>query len=196
MTALAALRLRRGYFYLSAAVLAADQASKIAVDRYLGREGPVTVIPGFLNLWHSRNRGGLFGYFSDWEDPWRTLLLTLFPLVAVCLIAVFLARAEENQRSTLLGLALILGGATGNLVDRVARGEVVDFLDAYAAWPPLARWLSERFGTVHWPTFNVADSAIVVGALLLVLDIVRPERGPAGSGAPAAPSGPAGEPAE
>lgn len=196
MTVLEALRLRRGYFFLAAAVLAADQASKITVDRYLGRDGPVTVIPNFLNLWYSRNRGGLFGYFSDWEDPWRTILLTLFPLVAVILIATFLARAEENQRSTLLGLALILGGATGNLVDRVARGEVVDFIDAYAAWPPLARFLSERFGTVHWPTFNVADSAIVVGALLLVADIVRPERGPTGGGGATAPPASAGEPAE
>ena len=196
MTAREALRLRRGYFALAAAVLAADQASKIAADHWLGRDGPVPVIPGFLNLWYSRNRGGLFGYFSDWEDPWRALLLTLFPLVAVCLIAFFLARAEENQRSTLAGLALILGGATGNLVDRVARGEVVDFIDAYASWTPIARWLGERFGTVHWPTFNIADSAIVVGALLLVLDIVRPERGPAGEAAATLPTSPVDEHAE
>jgi signal peptidase II len=77
----------------------------------------------------------------------------------------------------------------GNLVDRIARGEVVDFLDAYASWPPLARWLTERFGTVHWPTFNVADSAIVVGAGLLILDMLRPERAPRETG-----SGPAPEP--
>jgi signal peptidase II len=190
------LRQRWGYFLLAAGVLAADQASKIAADRLLARDGPVTVIPSFLNLWYSRNRGGLFGYFSDWEDPWRGVLLTLFPLVAVCLIAIFLARAEENQRSTLMGLALILGGATGNLVDRIARGEVVDFIDAYAAWPPLARWLTERFGTVHWPTFNVADSAIVVGAMLLVLDIVRPESGASGSSVTLEPPAPVAKTAE
>lgn len=180
-----AIRSRRLYFVLAALVIAADQSTKIAADRWLGREGPVTLVPGVLNLWYSRNRGGLFGYFSDLADPWRALLLTLFPLLAVVLIAFFLTRAEEHRKSTLVGLALILGGATGNLADRVARGEVVDFLDAYASWDPLAQWLTERFGTVHWPTFNVADSAIVVGAGLLLLDILRPERPPRDESGPA-----------
>lgn len=192
MTLGEAVGARRWYFAATLAVVAADQATKIAADRWLDRSGPVPVIPGVFNLWYSRNRGGLFGYFADLADPWRALLLTLFPLVAVALIAYFLARSEEQRRSTLAGLALILGGAIGNLVDRVARGEVVDFLDAYVSWPPLAGWLTDRFGTVHWPTFNVADSAIVVGAGLLVLDIVRPERPPS---APAAEPPPAAGPA-
>jgi signal peptidase II len=132
------------------------------------------VISGFFNLAYSRNRGGLFGYFSTLDDPWRFLLLLLFPIVAIVLIAVFLAKTDEPDRSTLFGLALILGGATGNLVDRVARGEVVDFLDVYASWQPLESWFLNIFGTAHWPTFNIADSAIVVGACLLVLDILRP----------------------
>jgi signal peptidase II len=172
---------RRRWFLVSAAILVADQVTKVLAHGWLDRDGPVRVVPGFLSLWYSRNRGGLFGYFSDLADPWRMLLLTLFPLAAVVLIAVFLARADEQRRSTLAGLALILGGATGNLVDRVLRGEVVDFVDVYASWPPLADWLQERFGTVHWPTFNLADSAIVVGAGLLLLDIVRPERVPDGA---------------
>jgi len=171
-------RRRQSYFLLSALVLSVDQVTKVAADTLLGREGPIRVIPGFLNLWYSRNRGGLFGYFSEWDDPWRSLLLTLFPLVAIGLIAWFLAKADEGHRSTLAGLALILGGAAGNLVDRVLRGEVVDFLDVYASWGPLAEWLVSRFGTVHWPTFNVADSAIVAGAGLLFLDILRRERAP------------------
>ncbi len=174
MKLFASFRARQSYFLLSAVVLSVDQAAKVAADALLGREGPTPVIPGFLNLWYSRNRGGLFGYFSEWDDPWRWLLLTLFPVVAIGLIAGFLAKTDEQHRSTLAGLALILGGATGNLVDRVLRGEVVDFLDVYASWPPLAEWLASRFGTVHWPTFNIADSAIVVGAGMLVLDILRP----------------------
>ena len=178
MSLLRFLGRRRGYFLVSAGVLVVDQASKIAVDLLLQREGPVIVIPGFLNLWYSRNRGGLFGYFSQWDDPWRSLLLTLFPLFAIALIASFLARADEQHRSTLLGLALILGGAVGNLADRVTRGDVVDFLDVYASWRPFAEWLTSRFGTVHWPTFNLADSAIVVGAFLLVLDMMRPDPAP------------------
>ena len=175
MTRLDAIRRRFPYFLLAGVVLIADQASKIAADLWLARGGPVSIVPGFLNLWYSRNRGGLFGYFSEWGDPWRSILLTVFPLVAIALIASFLARTGEAHRTTLAGLGLILGGATGNLLDRVVRGEVVDFLDVYASWQPVAGWLTDRFGTAHWPTFNVADSAIVVGAGLLVLDIVRPE---------------------
>jgi len=93
-------------------------------------------------------------------------------------LAWYLAKTDEPDRSTKVGLALILGGAVGNLVDRVTRGEVVDFLDVYASHPGLASWLESRFGTAHWPTFNVADSAIVVGASLLILDVLRPERAP------------------
>jgi len=176
MTLRDSFRVRRGHFVLAAIVLVLDQATKIGVDLWLPRDKPLAVIPGLLNLWYSRNRGGLFGTFSDLSDPWRGILLTLFPLVAIALIGWFLLRADEQHGSTLAGLGLILGGATGNLVDRLARGEVVDFLDAYASWEPLASRLYDRFGTVHWPTFNVADSAIVVGACLLALDIVRPER--------------------
>ena len=167
---------RRDYFFVSAAVFAADQASKIAADAWLRSRPPVQVVPGFLNLAYSRNRGGLFGYFATLDDPWRFALLTIFPALAIVMIALFLARTQEPDRATLFGLALILGGATGNLMDRVVRGEVVDFLDAYASWTPLEAWCVETFGTAHWPTFNVADSAIVSGALLLVLDVVRPSR--------------------
>ncbi len=165
---------RAPYFLASVAVLLADQASKVAADLWLAGRGAVAVIPGVLNLHYSRNRGGLFGSFSDLGDPWRTLLLSLVPAVAVVAIAVFLARTEESGRGPLAGLALILGGAAGNLVDRALRGEVVDFFDAYASWGPLALWLEERFGTAHWPTFNVADSCIVVGAGLLLFDAFRP----------------------
>jgi signal peptidase II len=175
MSLAAAFAARRNYFLLSLAILVADQASKVAADLWLAGRGAVTVIPGFFNLAYSRNRGGLFGYFAGLEDPWRILLLTLFPLACVVFIALFLAKTDEPDRGTLAGLAMILGGATGNLIDRVLRGEVVDFLDVYASHAGLASWLLERFGTTHWPTFNVADSAIVCGAGLLLLDVVRPE---------------------
>jgi len=169
---------RRGYFLVSACVLVLDQLTKVVAHAWLRPRGTLSVIPGFFNLAYSRNRGGLFGYFSTLDDPWRFLLLLLFPVVAIVLIAVFLAKTDEPDRSTLFGLSLILGGATGNLVDRVARGEVVDFLDVYASWQPLESWFLNLFGTAHWPTFNIADSAIVVGACLLVLDILRPNRTP------------------
>jgi signal peptidase II len=175
MTLSASIAGRRAYFALSLAVLVVDQASKIAADLLLRGRDPVRVIPGFFSLWYSRNRGGLFGYFAGWEDPWRSVLLTVFPLLAIAAIAVFLVKTDEPDRRTLAGLAAILGGALGNLIDRAARGEVVDFLDAYVSLPGAAQWLTDRFGTAHWPTFNLADSAIVVGAGLLLLDLFRPQ---------------------
>jgi signal peptidase II len=165
---------RKGYFFVSLAILVIDQITKIAADALLRTRGPVEVIPGFFNLWYSRNRGGLFGYFQNLPDPWRPLLLTLLPVFVVAAIAWFLATTRDSSRFTLGGLALILGGAVGNLVDRVLRGEVIDFLDVYASSPSIEERLVARFGTAHWPTFNVADSAIVVGACLLVLDVLRP----------------------
>ncbi len=188
MTLRESLASRRGYFALSLAVLALDQATKLAADAWLRGKGPVAVVPGFLNLWHSTNRGGLFGMLATWDDPFRFLLLTVLPFAVAVGIAVFLARTEESSKAALAGLGLILGGALGNLLDRAFRGEVVDFVDAYVSHAGLALWLSDRFGTAHWPTFNVADSAIVVGAGLLILDLLRPgdrasgrneERGPA-----------------
>jgi signal peptidase II len=165
---------RRGFFLVSAVVFALDQVTKVSADLWLRDRPPVTILPGAFSLVYSRNRGGLFGYFSTLDDPWRIVLLTIFPMAAIVVIALFLAKTDEPDRSTLFGLALILGGATGNLLDRIVRGEVVDFLDAYVSWAPLENWQIETFRTAHWPTFNIADSAIVVGACLLVLDILRP----------------------
>ena len=175
MTLREAFLARRGYFLVSASVIAVDQLTKLAADVWLRPAVRVAIIPGFLNLWYSRNRGGLFGLFHDLHDPFRVLLLTGLPLVAILAIAVFLAKTDEPDRSTLFGLALVLGGAIGNLIDRTARGEVVDFLDVYASHSGIAAWCVEKFGQSHWPTFNVADSAIVAGSALLVLDVLRPE---------------------
>lgn len=175
MSFLRTLAGRWPYFVIAGVVLALDQATKVLAHAHLRGAAVVEVIPGFFNLAYSRNRGGLFGYFSTLTDPWRTILLTLLPLVAVGLITVFIVRSEQTHRATRVGLGLILGGAVGNLIDRVFRGEVIDFLDVYASSQGLADWLIKTFGTAHWPTFNIADSAIVVGAGLLILDMFRPE---------------------
>jgi len=176
MTLGQALAARRGYLVVTLAVLLLDQATKVAAHLHLRGAPTVVVIPNFLNLTYSRNPGGLFGYFGDLGQPWRGVLLTALPILAIGLILFFLLRSDDiHHRSTRFGLALILGGALGNLIDRLARGEVVDFLDVYASAPRLADWLVARFGTAHWPTFNVADSAIVVGAGLLLLDMLRPQ---------------------
>ncbi len=180
---------RRRYFLVSVAVVLVDQASKLVMHRYLRGRDPVDIVPDFFRLWYSRNPGGLFGSFGDWAGPWRLLLLTILPIAAVVLIATFLARTHASDRPTLFGLSLILGGAVGNLIDRVFRGEVIDFLDVYVAAPQPADWLVSVFGTAHWPTFNIADSSIVVGASLLLICIFRsapdgakPSSPPAGVG--------------
>ncbi len=181
---------RRGFYLISLGVLALDQASKAAAHHFLSARGPLPVIPDFFNLWYSRNPGGLFGSFRDWDSPLRFVLLTLLPLVAVVLISAYLARTRASDRPTLFGLSLILGGAAGNLTDRLLRGEVIDFLDVYLTSSKLTDWLVATFGTAHWPTFNVADSAIVTGACLLLLGAFRPQpaagaadRGPASAAA-------------
>jgi signal peptidase II len=174
MSLIGDLAVRKRYFGFAAVIIVLDQATKIAAHALLPGREAVEVIPGFMNLAYSRNPGGLFGLFGTWSTAWRTTLLTLLPIAAVILIGLFLARTREQDRRTMFGMAMILGGATGNLIDRVFRGEVVDFLDVYAPGRFLSDWFVKQFGTAHWPTFNIADSAIVLGAGLLILDILRP----------------------
>lgn len=177
--------MRRACLFTSLAVLVLDQVTKGLAHAFLRHREPFEVIPGLFNLTYSRNPGGLFGYFRELPDLFRVILLTLFPLAAVVLIVAYLFRAVHTDRPTRWGLSLILGGALGNLVDRFARGEVIDFLDLFVGPSRLADWLVAHLGTAHWPTFNVADSAIVVGAGLLLVSIVWPGS-PAGPGEPRA----------
>ena len=174
MNTLAGFQPRRGYFLLSMAIVIIDQVTKVTADRMLTGRSPLDIIPGWFALSLTRNKGGLFGYFAQLSTPWRSILLTALPLVAVIIIGWVLARSDKVDRRTLWGLGLILGGAVGNLIDRILRGEVIDFLDVYVSTQRLADWLISTFGSAHWPTFNIADSAIVVGASMLLLTILRP----------------------
>ena len=177
----AAMALQGRWFAISAVVVAIDQVSKAWIHATL-REGPrLELIPGWLNFVYSRNPGGLFGYFTDMAQPWRTLLLTLLPLAAIGFVVDYLTRGKDLDRVSRAALALVLGGAIGNLIDRVFRGEVIDFIDAQASGG-LAKWLVEKVGTAHWHTFNVADSCIVCGAALLLISAFRPQRGPDATG--------------
>jgi len=179
MSLLQLFALRRRYFVLALVVLMLDQTTKILAHAYLSTRGQLTIVPDLFALTYSRNPGGLFGYFAQLGQPWRFVLLTALPLAAVGLIVAFLVSSGATDRLTRLALSLILGGALGNLIDRLVRGEVVDFLDVYIGGGRVADWLVTRFGTAHWPTFNVADSAIVVGACLLLLDMFRSRSAPA-----------------
>lgn len=153
----------RGAFAVAAAVVAADQLSKLALIARLPYGAELDLVPGFFRLVHTRNRGVAFGMLNSaaaWMDALRLVV------VGVVIAFVIWQILEGARGATLLGFALVLGGALGNLIDRVLRGEVVDFLDAFAVWGGREH---------HWPAFNVADSAITIGAILVLLaEVVRP----------------------
>jgi signal peptidase II len=148
---------------LSAAVFAVDRLSKWIIERRVSTFDVHSVIHGFFDIVHSQNRGVAFGLMNDSPSVWRTLALIVFASVAMLVVASILWRASRADRLTAIGLALILGGAAGNLFDRIMWGQVTDFLEFY-------------IGDLHWPTFNVADSCVVIGSALLVLDILKPKR--------------------
>jgi len=147
----------------AAAVFALDRLTKWLVETRLGMDDSVKVIPGFFDIVHSQNRGVAFGIFNDSSFEWRTALLIAVSLIAVVVVSWILRKPEALDRRAFWGLALVLGGAAGNLYDRVLSGQVTDFLLVY-------------LGSYQWPAFNVADSAVVVGSGLLLLDLVRPKR--------------------
>jgi signal peptidase II len=148
-----------------------DQATKVWAAQTL--DGPITVVPGVFRLWLSRNTGALFGIMADWPATPRLLLLTALPAAAIVAITWMLLRTPPGDRLARLGLALILGGAAGNVLDRVLRGYVIDFLDVYWGFEPFATTLMDWFGTNRWPTFNVADTGLTCGAALLLIEILR-----------------------
>ena len=141
------------FLALIGAVCLIDQLTKLAAVAWLPMHGPaVTVIPGLFNLYLTTNPGAAFSIGRD-----QTLLLTIFSLAITVVLMVWAWRLKPPERGMRIGLGLIVGGAVGNLIDRVRLGEVIDFLDAH--------W----FYRAHWPTFNVADSAICVGIALWLI---------------------------
>jgi signal peptidase II len=155
--------LRARAYGLAALIFAADRITKMIVEARVSAIDTIHVIPGFFDIIHSQNRGVAFGVFNDSTSEWRTVALIVLASAAVIFVSTLLWRPEKLDRWSLWGLSLVLGGATGNLFDRIMWGRVTDFLELYV-------------GDYHWPTFNVADSAIVVGSALLILDMLRPKR--------------------
>lgn len=144
------------FYWIALLVIVLDQASKLAAARYLLRH-PIEVTP-FLNLLLVFNSGAAFGFLSG-ASGWQNLLFVIIAIVVSFVIIAMVRRLGASDVQVLLGLMLILGGAVGNLIDRLHLGYVIDFIDVhYHSW--------------HWPAFNVADSAITIGAVLLVLDAI------------------------
>jgi signal peptidase II len=145
------------------ASLAADQATKVWIDAHLGFADRIAVVEGFFSITHVRNRGAAFGLLAEAPEPVRVALFIGITLVAIGMILVYFQRLAPGDRLAALSLGLILGGATGNLIDRILRGEVVDFLH-FVLW-----------GGYAWPDFNLADTWIVVGVAFLVIELLAAE---------------------
>jgi signal peptidase II len=151
--------MRKYHFLIALLVVALDRLSKWIVAHRLTLHDSVPVIPGFFRIIHAENPGAAFGLFSESPSALKAGILIFFSFVALMIVSALLWKNSHTFTSTGVGLALILGGAIGNLWDRVLTRHVVDFLLFYV-------------GQYQWPAFNVADSAIVVGAGLLVFEIL------------------------
>jgi signal peptidase II len=158
---------RKIYVAISALVVVVDQLTKMLVDRFMNLHESRLLVDGILRLTYVQNRGAAFGILSEADLPYQSLLFAVVSLAALGAIAAYAWRLPARSRLPQIALALIMGGALGNLLDRARLGYVIDFVDAY--------WRLH-----HWPAFNVADSAISVGVVLLVIDILRqPQAGEA-----------------
>jgi len=139
-----------------AAIVIVDQITKAIVDRTMPLHYSIPLIDGFLNLTYIRNTGAAFGIFAGTHEVFRLSFLIGVSILAIGFILVMLKRLRESETGLAAALAFILGGAIGNLIDRIVYGEVIDFLDVY-------------WSIYHWPAFNVADSAISVGVVCLII---------------------------
>jgi signal peptidase II len=149
---------RLKWLWLTLAVVILDRATKAWFETQTDETWRHEVVRHFIYLVHSSNPGIAFSFFADLHSPWLRILLIGGALIVICALA-WLLVAGQNGAAACAGLALLLGGATGNVTDRILRGAVTDFFEV---------WL----GTYRWPAFNVADSAITIGAILLILDLI------------------------
>jgi signal peptidase II len=159
------------YVVLWLVLIAVDQVSKFVIVKALGPLQSITVIPGFFEITHVRNPGAIFGSFSHTDNLMVMALLRLASLLAVGLIVYYFLKTPAQDKLMKISLTLILVGALGNFIDRfiygaggpidrLLRGAVIDFLDFF-------------IGKAHWPTFNVADSCITIGACLMLVSLFR-----------------------
>lgn len=147
------------WLWLSLLVLILDQASKLLVDASLQLYESIPLLP-YFNLTYARNTGAAFSFLSD-AGGWQRWLFAGLAVVMSGFITWWLLRLQRHETLMAMALSLVLGGAIGNLIDRVAYGYVIDFLDVY-----YQNW--------HWPAFNIADSAICIGVALMLLDSFKP----------------------
>lgn len=157
--AIAHMRRRRLEIWLPLVILALDQLTKALVRGMLPLHDSVTIVPGLVDFTHVRNTGAAFGFLNAVDFPFKTTLLTAVATTGLIGVAWYSASLAHQQLVARIGLALIVGGAAGNLLDRIFVGSVVDFVDVY-------------WRTHHFWAFNVADSAITIGVAVMILDMI------------------------
>jgi signal peptidase II len=150
---------RRLEIWVPIVIVALDQLTKAIVRSMLPLHASVTVVPGFMDFTHVRNTGAAFGLLNAADFRFKTVLIGVIAVAALVGVGIYAASLARHEIMARVGLALIIGGAAGNLIDRVVIGSVVDFLDVY-------------WRTHHFWAFNVADSAITVGAAVMILDML------------------------
>ena len=155
----APLRSRRLEIWLPIVVVAIDQLTKALVRATLPLHASVTIVPGLVDFTHVRNTGAAFGILNASDFPFKTVVIAVIATAALIGVGLYAANLAHHQIVARIGLALIIGGAAGNLLDRIVVGSVVDFVDVY-------------WRTYHFWAFNVADSAITVGVAIMMLDLL------------------------
>ena len=145
---------------IGGSVLVLDQVTKVIVDNTMALYQSIEVIPNFAHLTYLRNTGAAFGFLAGSRSSLRIAFFGIISAVAIGCIVYLLRSLHPRQKTLLVSLSLILGGAVGNLIDRLRLGEVIDFVDLH--------WYH-----FHWPAFNVADSAISIGVVLLFVQMLR-----------------------
>ena len=151
--------------WLSGVIVVFDQLTKALIRSRLALHDSVNVVPGMLDITHVRNTGAAFGILNDMQFQYKAVIIVLIAIVALIAVGMYALTLPREQRIARVGLALILGGAIGNLIDRAMTGYVIDFVDVY--------WRG-----IHFWAFNVADSAITVGVALMLLDVLGVGRAP------------------
>jgi signal peptidase II len=146
-------------FGVALLIVAADQLTKYFVTAWIPLHNMYEVIPGFVNLVHVRNPGAAFGILSDSQSMLTRWFFVCISIAAVIIIGWLVLTGEDTDSFLLVGYALFVGGALGNLIDRIRFGEVIDFLELYV-------------NSFHWPAFNVADSALCVGTALFFIHVL------------------------
>jgi signal peptidase II len=154
---------RRLEIWLPLVIVALDQLTKAAIRATLPLHQSVTIIPGLMDFTHVRNTGAAFGILNLAEFPFKSVVIALVATAALVAVGMYAASLAHHQIVARVGLALIIGGAAGNLVDRIVAGSVVDFVDVY-------------WRTYHFWAFNIADSAITIGVAIMILDMFGIDR--------------------